>query len=68
MILSEWHRLYNNSLQLGVLFDRLATVLGGAYWMPDNSTPDVTGILQQRSCERVDYIASGFHGALHICF
>ncbi|KAK5890557.1 hypothetical protein CesoFtcFv8_014071 [Champsocephalus esox] len=47
MILSEWHRLYNNSLQLGVLFDRLATVLGGAYWMPDNSTLDVTGILQQ---------------------
>ncbi|XP_033990287.1 uncharacterized protein abca12 isoform X2 [Trematomus bernacchii] len=50
MILSEWHRLYNNSLQLGVLFDRLATELGGAYWMnwmPDNSTPDVTGILQQ---------------------
>ncbi|KAF3843013.1 hypothetical protein F7725_001862 [Dissostichus mawsoni] len=50
MILSEWHRLYNNSLQLGVLFDRLATELGGAYWMnwmPDNSTDDVTGILQQ---------------------
>ncbi|XP_070770245.1 uncharacterized protein abca12 [Enoplosus armatus] len=50
MILSEWHKLYNNSLQFGVFLDRLATELGGAYWMnwiPDNSTHDVTGTLQQ---------------------
>lgn len=50
MILSEWHRLRNNSVQFGVFWEKLCT-LGGAYWMnwiPQNST-DVSGILQQRS-------------------
>ncbi|KAK5861274.1 hypothetical protein PBY51_022684 [Eleginops maclovinus] len=50
MILSEWHRLYNNSLQFVVLSDRLTTELGGAYWMnwmPDNSTVDVTETVLQ---------------------
>ncbi|TMS06801.1 ATP-binding cassette sub-family A member 12 [Larimichthys crocea] len=50
MILSEWHRLRNNSVQFGVFWEKLCT-LGGAYWMnwiPQNST-DVSGILQQ-SC------------------
>ncbi|XP_044072836.1 LOW QUALITY PROTEIN: glucosylceramide transporter ABCA12 [Siniperca chuatsi] len=50
MILSEWHKLYNNSMQFGVFLDRLATELGRAYWMnwmPDNSTDDITGTLQQ---------------------
>lgn len=52
MILSEWHELYNNSLQFGMLLERLATELGGEYWtnwMPDISTHDVSGTLQQRS-------------------
>ncbi|TKS67339.1 ATP-binding cassette sub-family A member 12 [Collichthys lucidus] len=51
MILSEWHRLLNNSVQFGVFWEKLCTELGGAYWMnwiPQNST-DVSGILQQ-SC------------------
>ncbi|XP_038576238.1 uncharacterized protein abca12 isoform X3 [Micropterus salmoides] len=50
MILSEWHKLYNNSVQFGVLLERVATALGGEYWMnwmPDNITYDVTGTLQQ---------------------
>ncbi|XP_070694461.1 uncharacterized protein abca12 [Pempheris klunzingeri] len=50
MILSEWHKLYNNSMQFGIFLDRLATDLGGAYWMnwmPDNNTHDVVGTLQQ---------------------
>ncbi|XP_040004739.1 ATP-binding cassette sub-family A member 12 [Xiphias gladius] len=50
MILSEWHKLHNNSVQFGVLFNRLTTELGGAYWMnwiPDNSTRNVTETLQQ---------------------
>ncbi|KAM3607617.1 uncharacterized protein V6R79_010758 [Siganus canaliculatus] len=50
MILSEWHRLYNNSLQFGMITGRLAMELGGTYWtnwMPDNSTHDVTGTLLQ---------------------
>ncbi len=52
MILSEWQVLYNNSVQFAMLLDRLSTELGGAYWMdwmPDNSSHDVTGTLQQRS-------------------
>lgn len=52
MILSEWHMLYNNGIQFAALLERLSTELGGAYWMdwmPDNSTHDVTGTLQQRS-------------------
>lgn len=52
MILSEWHMLCNNTLQFGVFLERLATELSGSYWMnwmPDNSTHDVTGTLQQRS-------------------
>uniref|UniRef100_A0A8C9YEQ3 ATP binding cassette subfamily A member 12 n=1 Tax=Sander lucioperca TaxID=283035 RepID=A0A8C9YEQ3_SANLU len=50
MILSEWHKLCNNSMQVAVLSRRLATELGGEYWMkwmPDNSSQDVTETLQQ---------------------
>lgn len=52
MILSEWHKLYNNSLQFNVFLERLGTKLGGTYWMnwmPDNNSQDVPGTLQQRS-------------------
>uniref|UniRef100_A0A3Q1F1V9 ATP-binding cassette, sub-family A (ABC1), member 12 n=1 Tax=Acanthochromis polyacanthus TaxID=80966 RepID=A0A3Q1F1V9_9TELE len=50
MILSEWHKLKNNSLQFGVFWHRLTTELGGTYWMnwmPDNNTHDVVQTLQQ---------------------
>ncbi|XP_047193227.1 glucosylceramide transporter ABCA12 isoform X2 [Scophthalmus maximus] len=50
MILSEWHQLNNKSMRFGEFLNRLATELGGAYWMnwmPDNSTHDVTQALQQ---------------------
>ncbi|XP_061579710.1 glucosylceramide transporter ABCA12 [Cololabis saira] len=50
MILSEWHDLYNSSLQFGGFLDRLLAELGGAYrmnWIPDNTWNDVTGTLQQ---------------------
>ncbi|XP_042350102.1 glucosylceramide transporter ABCA12 [Plectropomus leopardus] len=50
MILSEWHKLSNNSLQLAVLLDRVATELSGAYWMnwmPDDSNHSVTETLQK---------------------
>ncbi|XP_051259483.1 uncharacterized protein abca12 isoform X6 [Dicentrarchus labrax] len=49
MILSEWHKLYNDSLQFGMFSERLTTELGGAYWMNwmPNSSLDVIGILQQ---------------------
>ncbi|KAM6978364.1 uncharacterized protein abca12 [Tautogolabrus adspersus] len=50
MILSEWQKLNNNSMQFGMLVDRLAAELGGAYWanwMPDNSPYHVTSSLQQ---------------------
>ncbi|XP_069010699.1 uncharacterized protein abca12 [Embiotoca jacksoni] len=47
MILSEWHKLYNSSMQFGVFLDRLATELGEDYWMPDNNPHDVAGTLQQ---------------------
>uniref|UniRef100_A0A671U5T1 ATP binding cassette subfamily A member 12 n=1 Tax=Sparus aurata TaxID=8175 RepID=A0A671U5T1_SPAAU len=49
MILSEWHNLYNKSLQFAGLIQRVSTELGEAYWMnwmPDNSTHDITGTLQ----------------------
>uniref|UniRef100_A0A8D3AAC7 ATP binding cassette subfamily A member 12 n=1 Tax=Scophthalmus maximus TaxID=52904 RepID=A0A8D3AAC7_SCOMX len=48
MILSEWHQLNNKSMRFGEFLNRLATELGGAYWMnwmPDNSTHDVTVFL-----------------------
>lgn len=51
-ILSEWHKLYNHSLQLGESLDRLGRELGGEYWMnwmPENSTFDLAASLQQRS-------------------
>lgn len=70
MILSEWHKLYNNSLKFGVFTDRLATELGKEYWMnwmPDNSTHVVTGTLQQRSLESDDYIPAGFHSIALLC-
>lgn len=54
MILSEWHKLYNNTQRFGVFLNRLATELGEQYWMnwmTGNSTYDVTGTLQQRSLE-----------------
>lgn len=63
MILSEWHNLYNKSLQFGVFLESLPSKLGEAYWMnwmPDNSTHDVTGTLQQRSCQML-IISSGFY-------
>lgn len=51
MVLSEWHNVYNNSVQFCMLLERLATKLGGAYWMNwmPNNTYDVTRTLQQRS-------------------
>lgn len=51
MILSEWHKLQNFSMQFGMLLDTLVTGLGGAYWMdwmPDNNDHNVTETLQQR--------------------
>ncbi|XP_068429142.1 uncharacterized protein abca12 [Clinocottus analis] len=51
MILSQWHELCNDSAQFGVLSDKLATKLIGESWMncmPDNSTYDLSWILQQR--------------------
>uniref|UniRef100_A0A8C3AW17 ATP binding cassette subfamily A member 12 n=1 Tax=Cyclopterus lumpus TaxID=8103 RepID=A0A8C3AW17_CYCLU len=50
MILSQWRDLCNNSVQLGMLSNKLATKLNGEYWMnwmPDNSTHDLTWTLQQ---------------------
>ncbi|XP_044222425.1 glucosylceramide transporter ABCA12 [Thunnus albacares] len=51
MILSEWHKLYNNTLKFGVFTERLVTELGEEYWMnwmaTGNSTLNVTGTLQQ---------------------
>ncbi|XP_049904471.1 glucosylceramide transporter ABCA12 isoform X1 [Epinephelus moara] len=50
MILSEWHKLQNFSMQFGMLLDTLVTGLGGAYWMdwmPDNNDHNVTDTLQQ---------------------
>nr|XP_008296370.1 PREDICTED: uncharacterized protein LOC103369434 [Stegastes partitus] len=50
MILSEWRKLRNNSLQFGGIWQRLSTGLGGTYWMnwmPDNNTHDVAETLQQ---------------------
>ena len=52
MILSEWHKLKNNSVQFGVHLNILANELGGAYWMnwiPDNNTHNIAETLQQRS-------------------
>ncbi|XP_031714357.1 ATP-binding cassette sub-family A member 12 [Anarrhichthys ocellatus] len=50
MILSQWHKLCNSSVQFGMLLNKLASKLIGEYWMncmPDNSTHDVTWTLQQ---------------------
>ncbi|XP_033473300.2 uncharacterized protein abca12 [Epinephelus lanceolatus] len=50
MILSEWHKLQNFSMQFGMLLDTLVTGLGGAYWMdwmPHNNDHNVTETLQQ---------------------
>ncbi|TDH06958.1 hypothetical protein EPR50_G00119380 [Perca flavescens] len=50
MILSEWHKLCNNSMQVAVFFHKLTTELGVEYWMnwmPDNSSLDVAETLQQ---------------------
>lgn len=50
MILSEWHKLSNNSL--GAFLESLAKEQGGADrmdWMQANGTLNVTQILQQRS-------------------
>ncbi|XP_071316090.1 ATP-binding cassette sub-family A member 13 [Trachinotus anak] len=50
MILSEWHKYDNASAQFAQFFNRLATELGGTYWMnwmPDISTNNVTETLQQ---------------------
>ncbi|KAM4609404.1 uncharacterized protein ACJ7VT_015176 [Polymixia lowei] len=51
MILSEWHRLSNNTLQFGVFLDSMAKALGVDYWMDwmsENSTYDISETLQQR--------------------
>ncbi|KAF7662181.1 hypothetical protein LDENG_00244240 [Lucifuga dentata] len=51
MILSEWHKLCNNSRSFGMFLDSLAKKLSDEqswlYWMPDNSTQNATGTLQQ---------------------
>ncbi|XP_061735979.1 glucosylceramide transporter ABCA12 isoform X2 [Nerophis ophidion] len=47
MILSEWHKLYNSSLELGVVLERLSTHLDPADWLPANSSGDLVGTLQQ---------------------
>ncbi|XP_061827806.2 glucosylceramide transporter ABCA12 [Nerophis lumbriciformis] len=50
MILSEWHKLYNSTLELGAVLERLSTDLDQANWldwMPANSSSDLVGTLQQ---------------------
>ncbi|XP_061143427.1 glucosylceramide transporter ABCA12 [Syngnathus typhle] len=49
MILSEWHRLYNSSLEFGAFLHRLSSELGPDYalnWLPGNSS-DITETLLQ---------------------
>lgn len=51
MILSEWHKVNNSSMQLAEVLGRLSSELGGAYWtnwMPNINTSIVTETLQQR--------------------
>ncbi|CAJ1079858.1 uncharacterized protein abca12 [Xyrichtys novacula] len=48
MVLSAWQKMYNSSLQIVMLVDRLAfDVAYWTDWMPDNITYDVVGTLQQ---------------------
>lgn len=66
MILSEWHKLYNNSMQFRALLQRLPEKLGGAYWtnwMPETSTDELLGALQQRSRQLLVCwsLPTGFH-------
>lgn len=56
MILSEWHKLCNSSMQFGVFIETLAGFLGGAYWMdwmPVNTTHHLSGTALQRSFKKV---------------
>uniref|UniRef100_A0A3P8W266 ATP binding cassette subfamily A member 12 n=1 Tax=Cynoglossus semilaevis TaxID=244447 RepID=A0A3P8W266_CYNSE len=55
MILSEWHKLCNSSMQFGVFIETLAGFLGGAYWMdwmPVNNTHHLSGTALQRSFKK----------------
>ncbi|KAJ0005860.1 hypothetical protein NQD34_015754 [Periophthalmus magnuspinnatus] len=51
MILSEWHKLYNESLKFGTFLEQLSEEWGGAYWkdwVPTNSSANhLTTSLQQ---------------------
>ncbi|KAG7503728.1 ATP-binding cassette sub-family A member 12 [Solea senegalensis] len=50
MILSEWHKMQESTMQLDSLLSRLVSELGGAYsmnWMQVNITQDLVGTLQQ---------------------
>lgn len=52
MILAEWQKLVNSSLQFKELLERVTTELDGEYWMnwmPDNSTLNANESLLQRS-------------------
>uniref|UniRef100_A0A3Q3MYZ7 ATP-binding cassette, sub-family A (ABC1), member 12 n=2 Tax=Mastacembelus armatus TaxID=205130 RepID=A0A3Q3MYZ7_9TELE len=52
MILAEWKKLYNNSLQFPVLLDRLTTELGKVdwiYWMSENDTENFAEALLKRA-------------------
>lgn len=63
MILSEWHKLYNNSMQFGGLLQSLPEKLGGAYWtnwMPETSNDELLGALQQRSGQPAGRYLQGF--------
>ncbi|XP_077435659.1 uncharacterized protein abca12 [Vanacampus margaritifer] len=53
MILSEWHKLCNSSLEFGAFLHRLPSELGEDYWLnwvnwlPGNNSGDITETLQQ---------------------
>ncbi|XP_077392009.1 uncharacterized protein abca12 isoform X2 [Festucalex cinctus] len=50
MILSEWHKLCNSSLEFGAFLHRLSSELGEDYWLnwlPGNSSGDITETLLQ---------------------
>lgn len=63
MILSEWHKLYNNSMHFGAFVQRLPEKMGGAYWtnwMPETSTDELLESLQQRSQQPSGRYLQGF--------
>lgn len=52
MILSEWHELYEESLEFAEILTEVTEKLDEEYWMnwiPDNNTQFVSGALQNRS-------------------